>query len=184
MYMDVQRLTEEVNESRRRAEQLVSDLAAEEIMRRPDPARWSVAECITHLNLTGGLVQHFMKKGVAQARSESRTGKGPFKLGARGRVLIWIAEPPPKFRMPAPKRVVPPLEIPDPAQLLPGFMRVQDGWEGLVKDADGLDLSQIKIGPFFSPFHCRLSAGLLWMMAHQRRHLWQAENVKRELKSS
>lgn len=181
MYMDAQRLFQEVDESRRRAEQLVNGLPAEQLARRPDPAKWSIAECITHLTLTGGLVQHFMKKGIARAREQEVVGQGPFRLGPRGSLLIWIAEPPPKFRMPAPRRVVPPLEIPDPNQLLPDYYRVQDGWEQLVKGAEGLDLARIKIGSFFSPFRCRLSGGLMWMMAHQRRHLWQAENVKQQI---
>jgi hypothetical protein len=27
-----------------------------------------------------------------------------------------------------------------------------------------------------------MSGGMMWMMAHQRRHLWQAENVKKRIK--
>lgn len=50
-----------------------------------------------------------------------------------------------------------------------------------MKDNEGLDLSKIKLGTFFSPFRCQLSGGIMWMMAHQRRHLCQAEKVKAEI---
>jgi hypothetical protein len=96
-------------------------------------------------------------------------------------MLVWVAEPPPKFRIPAPKSVAPPMTIDAPAQLLPEFLRLQDEWEKLMKDAAGLDISRITLGGLLSPFRCQMSGGLMWMMAHQRRHLWQAENVKKAL---
>jgi len=184
MHMDATQLSQAVNEARRRAEQLVGGLGMEQITQRPDSARWSIAECIAHLNVTAKLVQKLIRKGVADARTKS-DGKaaisGPFAIGMRGRLLIWIAEPPAKFRMPAPKSLAPPLNIDDPAQLLPEFMRAQDEWERLMKDSEDLDISRIMLGNLFSPFRCQLSGGMMWMMAHQRRHLWQAENVKKQL---
>jgi hypothetical protein len=60
-------------------------------------------------------------------------------------------------------------------------MRAQDEWEKLMKDAEGLDIARITIGSLLSPFRCQMSGGMMWMMAHQRRHLWQAENVKKQL---
>jgi hypothetical protein len=184
MQMDATQLSQEVNDCRRRAEQLVNGMLPDQLTRRADPAKWSVAECIAHLNLTAKVVQKIVRKGVAQSRAQSNRSKasqGPFPLGARGRLLIWIAEPPPKFRIPAPKSIAPPLAIDNPSGLLPEFMRAQDEWERLMKDADGLDISRITLGNFLSPFRCRMSGGMLWMMAHQRRHLWQAENVKKQL---
>jgi hypothetical protein len=181
MYMNSDLVSAAVNDSRRRAEQLMIGLSNEQLSRRPDPSSWSIAECIKHLNLTGGLVQHIAKKAIAGVRPETPKGNGPYKLGARGRILVWVAEPPPKFPIRAPKSVAPTMEIPDPTQLLPEFMAVQDGWQRLMKDNEGLDLSKIKLGTFFSPFRCQLSGGIMWMMAHQRRHLCQAEKVKAEI---
>jgi hypothetical protein len=184
MEMDADRFVQQVNDSRRRVDQLISGLTNDLLILRPQPDKWSIAECITHLSITGNVVQSFMKHAVVRARKNNILGKPPFKLGPRGRILIWVAEPPPKFRMPAPRRVVPPVVIADPSQVIPDFMSVQDGWERLVKDAEGLDLARISMGPLFSPFRCRLSGGLMWMMAHQQRHLLQAENVKKQLRGT
>jgi hypothetical protein len=95
---------------------------------------------------------------------------------------VWIAEPPPKFRIRAPKDVRPPATIDDPLQVLPDFMKAQDEWERLMREQEGLDLSRVIVGQ--GPFRMRLAAALPWMMAHQRRHLLQAENVKRQIFSA
>jgi DinB superfamily len=176
-------LNDELNQMRRRAEALVNGLTTDQLTRRLDPGKWSIAECLAHLNLTASVVQPIIGKGIAKGKREKRLGKGPFKLGVRGRLLVWIAEPPPKFRMPAPKAVAPPVSIQQPSQILADFMKAQDEWQRLWNEADGLNMAGINIGPLLSPFRCHLSASFPWMMAHQRRHLLQAENVKRKILS-
>lgn len=181
MSMDAQSFKQEVNDCRRRAQCLVDGLSRDQFVLRADPARWSIAECIAHLNRTAKLVQKITLQGVARAKEENLRGEGPFRLGTRGRILIWVAEPPPKFRIRAPRSVAPPLVMEQPEKLIPDFMRAQDEWERLLQEAEGLDLARVTLGTFFSPFRCQMSGGLMWMMAHQRRHLWQAENVKQQI---
>jgi hypothetical protein len=67
---------------------------------------------------------------------------------------------------------------------LPDFLKAQDEWERLMRESAGLSLSKIKGGKRLSPFRAKLAAGFPWMMAHQRRHLLQAENVKRQILSA
>lgn len=140
-------MEQQIQEIRRRAEALVRGLTPEQLTMRPEPGKWSIAECLAHLNVTAATVQPFIVKGIERGKKEKLFGQGPFKLGARGRFLVWLAEPPPKVRLPAPKSVAPPVAIADPAKLLPDFMRVQDEWERLMKEADGLDQARIKMGP-------------------------------------
>jgi hypothetical protein len=62
------------------------------------------------------------------------------------------------------------------------FMRLQDDWERLVRACDGLDLKKIKCkSPFAGLPALRLCAPIPWMLAHERRHLLQAEGVKQQL---
>jgi len=172
----------QIDESRQRAHELVSGLTAEQIARRPDPGKWSIAECLAHLNITAATVQKIMQRGIEQAKQQKRFGEGPFSIGPKGRLLVWIAEPPPKFRIRAPKNVRPPAASDDPLQVLPAFIKAQDEWERLMREQQGLDLERIKVGQ--GAFRMRLAAVLPWMMAHQRRHLLQAENVKRQIFSA
>jgi DinB family protein len=174
-------LTEQINESRRRAEDVVRGLTPAQLSKRPHPAKWSIAECLAHLNVTASTVQRLMGRAIERGKQQKKTGSGPFDIGAKGRFLIWLAEPPPRIRIPAPRRVRPPARIDDPLGLLPGFLKAQDEWERLMREAQGLDQARIKFGELGSPFRARLCAGVPWMMAHQRRHLLQAENVKRQI---
>jgi hypothetical protein len=181
MIFDSDRCAQEIQEARRRAEALSIGLTPEQFTMQPEAGKWSVAECILHLNVTAAVVQRLMEKAMAQGRQEKKLGAGPFHIGLKGRLLVWIAEPPPKFRIPAPPHLRPPAQIDDPVRLLPDFLKAQDEWERLMRESAGLDLSNIKVGKRFSPFRATLAAGFPWMMAHQRRHLCQAENVKKQL---
>jgi DinB superfamily len=184
MVLDLDRCAKEITEARQRAEAVVRGLSSEELTTQPAPGKWSIAECILHLNATAAVVQPLMEKAIVQAREDKKVGAGPFDIGLKGRLLVWIAEPPPKFRMPAPPHLRPPAQIAEPLKLLPDFLKAQDEWERLILESAGLDISKIKTGKRFSPFRARLAASFPWMMAHQRRHLLQAENVKRQILSA
>ena len=182
MKFDVQSVSRDIADSRRRGQALMDVISAEQLMYRPDPGKWSIAECLVHLNITAETVQKFMARGIEQGKQEKKFGEGPFSIGPKGRLMVWIAEPPPKFRIRAPKNVRPPAAMGDPSQILPVFMKAQDEWERLMREQEGLNLAKIKVGQ--GVFKIRLAAVLPWMMAHQRRHLLQAENVKRQIFSA
>lgn len=184
MFLDLDRCAQDINEARRRAEALVLGLTPEQLTKQPEAGKWSMAECILHLNTTAAVMQALIEKAIADAKRNNKVGTGPFGIGLKGRLLIWIAEPPPKFRIPAPPHLRPPAQIDDPARLLLDFLKAQDGWQRLIRESAGLDLVRTKVGPLFSPFRQRLAASFPWMMAHQRRHLLQAENVKRQIFSA
>ena len=121
MKFDVQSVSRDIADSRRRAQALMDVVSADQLTRRPDPGKWSIAECLAHLNMTAATVQKLMALGIEQAKQEKRFGRGPFSIGPKGRLMVWIAEPPPKFRIRAPKNVRPPAAIDDPLQICAGF---------------------------------------------------------------
>lgn len=175
-------LTGQINAIRTRAQQLVSGLTADQLTHRPDPANWSIAECFEHLNLTAAAVQPRIAEAIERGKKENITGMGPFSPGLLGRLAIWVAEPPPKFRLRAPKNIAPKLAGGDPSRTIADFMKVQDGWENLVRNCAGLDQNRITVPGLFPGLPpLRLAAPITWMLAHQRRHLWQAENVKEQI---
>ncbi len=167
---------------RTRAQQLVSGLTTDQFTRRPKPSKWSIAECLAHLNLTAAAVQPKIAAAIEKGKKEKLTGTGPFSPGPMGKLLIWMAEPPPRFRMRAPKNIAPSVGCGDPEEVVADFMKVQDAWENLVRDCDGLDQNRVKVASLFPGLpRLRLAAPIPWLLAHQRRHLMQAENVKREI---
>ncbi|MFI5104023.1 MAG: DinB family protein, partial [Terriglobales bacterium] len=82
-------LAEQLDEMRLRAEALVSGLTPAQLTKRPHPSKWSIAECIVHLNMTAALVQRLMEKAIARGKRENTLGAGPFDIGAKGRLLVW-----------------------------------------------------------------------------------------------
>ena len=177
-------LTEQLRDIRWRASELLDGLTSEQLLRRPDPAKWSIAECLAHLNQTAAVLQPLMDSAIKSGRKQNCIGEGPFKPGVLGRFLRWLAEPPPKIRLRAPKNILPPTSITDPAAVVAEFTRCQDEWERLGRESSGLDQQKLKIpSPFTGLSGLRLCAILPWMMAHERRHLLQAEKVKQQIQA-
>lgn len=151
-------LIDQLQDIRRRASALVSDLTPQQLLRRPKPTKWSNAECLSHLNVIAAAYQPFIDDAIRKGRARKMVAEGPFSLGPMGRLLTWIAEPPPKFRMRAPKKILPQSSITDPAEVVAEFMRVQDEWQRQIRESEGLDLKRIKCGSPFPPLRLRLAA--------------------------
>ena len=52
MIFDADRCAQEIQDARQRAEALLLGLTPEQFTAQPEPGKWSVAECILHLNVT------------------------------------------------------------------------------------------------------------------------------------
>ena len=116
-------LGQELTDIRRRARDLVEGLTPEQLTLRADPSSWSIAECLAHLNLTAAIVQQNIATAIQRGKNDKITAQGPFSPGPLGRLLIWIAEPPPKFRIRAPRSIVPEVVHSDPGQVVADFMK-------------------------------------------------------------
>ena len=174
----------QIDAVRARTQALVSGLTPDQLMLRPSPSSWSIAECLAHLNLTAAVIQPRINAAIDCGRKREITGAGPFSPGVVGRLLFWVAEPPLKFRLRAPKKIVPQVTGDNPSQVVREFMNVQDGWEKLVRDSEGLDQNRIKVASFPGLPLMRLSGMIRWMLAHQRRHLLQAETARGQITQS
>ena len=175
-------LSRELRDIKGRTEELISGLAPEQLGQRPETDTWCIAECLDHLNLTARVVQPMIERSVERGRQQQITGTGPFAPGAMGAFLTWFAEPPPKLRVGATKHVAPRcMEAGDICRVVPEFWRFHAEWERLVRASDGLDLARITTRPIRRAPVCRLAGTFSWMLAHERRHLLQAENVRKSL---
>jgi hypothetical protein len=71
----------------------------------------------------------------------------------------------------------------DPAAVLPEFERWQERLERALDQARGKALDQVQIqSPFEARIHYSAWAAFNILLAHQRRHLWQADNVLSRLR--
>ena len=160
---------------------VVAGLSDPQLNWRPGPGRWSVAECLAHLNHSVSKVLPALDQAVDSGRSRGLLASGPFRYGWFARLMVASMEPPPRYRMRSPKifRLAP--ADYSSASLLPQFLAVRDRLAERVRASDGLDLKRvIVISPVSRFIRMPLGAYLGFLLAHERRHIWQARNVRGE----
>jgi hypothetical protein len=177
------RIATELEEARRLAHRLAEPLDEDGWATRPGPDRWSVAECLIHLNATSRGFLPLLRRAIAEGRGPGPRQSGPYRLNLVGRFLLWSVEPPVRFRVKTTAPFVPPAVEPR-AVVLAEFDRLQNDLLVSLHEADGLRLGKLKItSPFDPRFKYNLYAAFRILPAHQRRHLWQAERVVEELEN-
>ena len=75
--------------------------------RRPDPARWSIAECIAHLNLTSSAFLPLVRKALAALRRLDAPAPRRHRRDPIGWVLWKVMGPPVRVRVRTPATFVP-----------------------------------------------------------------------------
>ena len=71
------------------------------------------------------------------------------------------------------------------AGLVDAYNASHQGYRHLVRASAALDINRVvRRNPFIKAVRMRLSTVLLIVPAHDRRHLWQAANVKRALRGA
>lgn len=160
------------------ASSLVSGLKESQFNWRPDPRSWSMAECLLHLNIVGDRYVHVLEKTLAEATAQDHTGHAPLRHGWLGKWILANTEPPPKRKFKAPRSFTPAYGQPITA-VLPTFLHLQEQLALQLEQADGLDLARIKApAPGLGPVRLNLYVTFAWIAAHERRHLWQARQVR------
>ena len=149
----------------------------------PAKDSWSIAECLQHLNVGVTKTLPAFDRAISEGRSKNQLAPGPFRYGWFSRWMIASMEPPPKRRMRTFKIFVPPPPGAQPlATLLPEFLKVRDELAERVRQADGLDLGSNRVvSPVTPLLRMPLGAYFAFVMAHERRHLWQAWRVREGL---
>jgi uncharacterized damage-inducible protein DinB len=144
---------------------------------RPRPESWSIAECITHLNLTTRAFLPLIDSALANGTKRKVPGFHEYHKDLAGWLLCWFLEPP--FRMKV--KTSPPFEPvqnADRLTLLDEFDMLQDELAKRMEQSIERDLERLKItSPFSSNVRYNLFSALSAVLAHQRRHLWQAERI-------
>ena len=167
----------------RQVRNLGDPLDRETFNRRPAPDRWSVAECVEHLNATARLylpvltdaIDAARKKGVVGARGSGKTWLG--------RLVVWGQEPPPRrlSRMKTWPAIEPARDL-DPGDVLDEFEALHEELIVRMNEANDLDRKKVRVPSALDP-RLKLSLGdwFAFLAAHGRRHHWQAEQVLKDL---
>jgi hypothetical protein len=166
------------------AAKICAGLSERQLCWRPRPRSWSIAQNLAHLRATTEVFLPAVDSALESSRKLKLHGEGPFTLNLFARVLVWNMDSRPILKMQAPKPIRPRL-LSSPASELEHFLISQVALRRRIADADGLDLTALRFpSPLASYFRVNLLEFFCAFNAHSRRHLWQANKVRRALPSS
>ena len=180
---DLAVLVSEIEANASHAQSLAAGLSREQFNWRPEPGRWSIGQCLAHLNTVNGGDLAPLREAIEAGKARKQTGDGPFTYGFLSRKFVASLDAPVKRRFKAPKYYEPVAES-DPAGTLAEYYRIAGEIRKLAQSAAGLDLARVKStlpalpAPLRAIVRMPLGARFELLAAHDRRHLWQADQVR------
>ena len=178
---ELENIRKQTDANSERFRELCHGLDESQLKWRPRPNSWCIAEVLLHLEKTTHVFLPPIDGAIENARRDGRLSKCPFRLGRMGKFYVWYVEPPPRIRLPAPKIVRPAFEG-AAFDALPRFLRSQELMKQRLTDANGIDIVHARItSPLARFIKMSLFAVFSVFVAHERRHIWQASNIRRQL---
>jgi hypothetical protein len=170
-------LIEQLDEILVDARALTEGLTPEQFTWRPDERRWSIGQCLEHITRSIRLYPAEIERMIGEARSRASNAR-PYREGWFSRWVVKSMEPPPRMRIRTKRSVEPANEL-ERSTVLREFERELARLQELMLSADGTSLRQGRMRSPFAPV-LRFTLGQTFAinLAHARRHMWQARQVR------
>lgn len=168
----------QLNAADDRARALTASLSEAQAAWRPRAGTgWSIAQCLEHMAATNKVYLQSLREAAARAKS----GHVPLRAaGWFSRYFLRKAEPPVSLKLKAPTKIQPVATLPL-AHALATFAESNADVRRFVAETANKNLCAVRFrNPFVPGLNFTVAAGLLIIAAHNRRHLWQAEEVRSE----
>lgn len=157
---------------------LVNGLSDEQLSWQPDPASWSIAQCLDHLAVTNGQLVPRFEAAIQQLHEHAWRSDGPFRYTWLERRFIALLAPNAAPWMRAP-RIYRPAAHPASAGAIQRFMALEERLIACIEHADGYDIGRVKVAsPLSSLLRLRVGAWFAATANHNRNHLQQAQGVR------
>ena len=180
----LERVIAEMDLATEKASAVVNGLTEGQLKQRVDPNSWSVAECIVHLNMTSKEYLPLLDEALERANQEGTTRKPKLKMDVMGRMLKWSLEPPARLKVKTTNQFQP-QDIEPIGELLTTFGSLQEQLKARIQKAGNLAIDKVKItSPFNERVKYNLFSAFQILVAHERRHLWQAEQVRKAIEKA
>jgi hypothetical protein len=159
-----------------------SSWPSEILLQRPSANSWAPIECYDHLVVVGHLYLTRIRAEYAQHRSD-HSAEPPFHHRWYMTKIIQLMEPPYRFTMNTPRGFDPrPLSELQVEDVIQQYITLQDTWIDLLRQHREVPLDKLKISsPVSSLIRMNLSEAYAFVAAHQRRHMWQADQVVNQM---
>lgn len=177
---DLQSLLDQVEAADREGAALAAAVTDEQFHWQPLEGRgWSIAQCLDHLAVMNRFYGAAIQTGIEDAHRRNLKRSGPGRPGFFGRRFVQSQEPPVRWKMKAPAGMGPALEK-SRDDVMRAYHDSHEFIRQLIMDAADIDLNRATFqNPFIRFVRVRVATGLAVVAAHDRRHLWQAEQARR-----
>lgn len=164
-----------LDEVERDARCLVDGAEPAALVWRPRPEAWSVGECLAHLAATMQVYLPAIERGLVRGRPFA--GEPLVRPGVLSRWFVRQMEPPVGRRYRAPRAARPPAAL-QPGSTWRAFRAGNDELRRLLADGRRREVNRTRFAnPFVKGMRFTVGTGLVLMVAHHRRHVWQAFQV-------
>lgn len=176
----LRRYLDELEALRLDARAVAGDLERAQLNWRPDARRWSVGQCLDHLTRTVGLYFEPIERMIEESAQRKARGERAPREMLFSSWMIRSMEPPPGMRVRTRRKVEPAAEL-DPGAVLAEFEESHSRLGELMRRADGVSLRHARMSsPFLGLLKFNLGQTFAVNLAHGRRHLWQARQVRQD----
>jgi hypothetical protein len=162
----------------REASEIIARTSFSQANWQPNTGRsWSIVQCLSHLARTNRIYAAAMYEAAARVNGRSEHPSQGIAPGLLGAWFIRSLEPPVRARMKARQKVYPVTQA-DPSEILAEFVDSHKPVRSVIEAVSDMDVNRIRFKNPFVPFvRFTVGTGLLVITAHDRRHLWQANQV-------
>jgi len=180
MQPQLQSIVASLESQRAHLHALAANTPADRWGKRADPNRWSVGECVVHLNLTSEAYLPLIRAALADASAVE--SPHTYRRDPTGFLLGYAVGPMPRalrrtMRFRTTAGFVPNAGTPRDAAVAE-FDRLQSDIVALTRECEGRAIDRLRIN---SPFDARAKynvySALVLLPRHQERHLVQADEV-------
>jgi hypothetical protein len=153
-------------------------LSDEQLNNRQAPGKWSIAEIFEHLNITHQIYINFILAKITKAADVNSLSYKSGWIGDWVYERIMPRSDGSVFKMKAPKTLQPAYGALDPKEVLNRFLQQQDTLHDIIRHSSTKDIQGIKIPfAFTKTLKLRLGDNLRFLIAHNERHLLQAQRI-------
>lgn len=179
---DLQSIVDELARSEQEAKRLVEGLTDAQLNWQPhDSTAWSIAQCLDHLARINTTYTAVLRAAVRGRDPAAVPRRGPIRPGWFSLFFIKNMDAPTRRKFSAPIRAIPSVHI-GGEEALKAFIDSHHEVRALLLDSVDVDLNRIRFkNPFVRFLAFTVGTGLFIILAHDRRHLWQARQVRNSL---
>lgn len=166
--------------TKRDAAALIAGMSDAQLNWKPAPTSWSVGQCLMHLARGTDAVLPAIDRAIGKAREKGwPPPTGAVRFGWMARMMVGSMEPPPKRIMKTWSMFEPPTETLRRDDVVQALNASRDRILERTGQAEAVNYRKaIVVSPVSWLIRIPLGGYLAFLAAHDRRHLYQAQQIK------